>query len=276
MTTYAIGDLQGCLAPLQRLLDAVNFDPAADKLWLCGDLINRGPDSLGCLRFVKSLGDSAETVLGNHDLHLLAVAAGARAAAPKDTLEEILNVADAAELLDWLRKRPVMLVESNGPHVMSHAGIYPLWDKQTALSEAAYLETALREDDYRDLFGFMYGNSPDTWKPGRDREKRLRFAINAFTRMRYCKPNGELNFKEKNRPGTQPAPLTPWYEVPGRKHADMTVIFGHWSTVGTPSAHNVVALDSGCVWGGFLSAYALETGIFTQVRCAQSQAPKSN
>lgn len=276
MTTYAIGDLQGCLEPLQRLLDAVRFDTAEDRLWLCGDLINRGPDSLGCLRFVKSLGDAAETVLGNHDLHLLAVAAGAREASPKDTLDDILADTDAESLLDWLRLRPVMLVEETGPHVLTHAGLHPHWDRETALSEAHFLESALRNDHYRDLFAFMYGNKPDTWKPDRDRESRLRFAINTFTRLRYCKPDGEMDFKQKNRPGTQPAPLVPWYEVATRRHEGMKVIFGHWSTVGTPSAHDVIALDSGCVWGGFLTAYALETGVFTRIRCPQAQAPKKD
>ncbi|MDO6460263.1 symmetrical bis(5'-nucleosyl)-tetraphosphatase [Granulosicoccaceae sp. 1_MG-2023] len=274
MTTYAVGDLQGCLEPLQRLLDAVHFDPARDKLWLCGDLINRGPDSLGCLRFVKSLGDAAETVLGNHDLHLLAVAAGARKASSKDTLEAILRAEDAPELLDWLRRRPLLLVEENGPHVLSHAGLHPHWDRATALREAAFVESALRADNYRELFTFMYGNSPARWREGREGEKRLRFAINVLTRMRYCRRDGELDFKEKDSPGTQPESLLPWYEVADRRHEDMKVIFGHWSTVGTPSAHDVVALDSGCVWGGFLTAYALQTGVYTRLRCPQAQAPK--
>lgn len=258
MATYAIGDLQGCYDSLLRLLDKLNFNESKDTLWFAGDLVNRGPDSLSTLRFVKSLSDNAITVLGNHDLHLLAIAAKHKKT--KDSgLKEILNADDADDLLNWLRKQPLLHHDPRLNCTMVHAGIYPDWDLQDAQKYANELETVLRSDDYLDFIFNMYGNLPDKWDDELKGWKRLRIICNIFTRMRYCENDGTLNFKSHGAPGTHPENTVSWFEVPNRKVMESKILFGHWSTLGIINKKNIYALDTGCVWGGKLTALRIDT-----------------
>jgi bis(5'-nucleosyl)-tetraphosphatase (symmetrical) len=254
MATYAIGDIQGCYDVLLRLLDRLDFDPSKHKLWFVGDLVNRGPDSLRVLRFVKNLGDRAVVVLGNHDLHLLALAAGNLKHAKKSNLHEVLEAPDREELLDWLRHRPLMHHDAKKRFSMLHAGLPPQWGLEKALGCARELETVLRSPDYRDYLHAMYGNQPDRWADGLTGMERLRFITNCFTRLRYCDSDGTLALSEKGPPGTQPASLLPWFAVPHRATRNDRIIIGHWSTLGYRAEHNVWALDTGCFWGGRLTA----------------------
>jgi bis(5'-nucleosyl)-tetraphosphatase (symmetrical) len=254
MATYAIGDIQGCYEPLRRLLDRLAFDPARDKLWLAGDLVNRGPDSLRVLRFVKSLGEGAVVVLGNHDLHLLALGTGNPIHAKKSNLQEVLDAPDCEELLRWLRHRPLMHYDERKRFGMIHAGLAPQWDLATALRCASELEATLRGPDYGDYLNAMYGNEPSRWSESLSGLDRLRFITNCLTRMRYCDADGNLALKEKGAPGTQPPDLMPWYLVPGRATRDVRIICGHWSTLGYMAEENVWSLDTGCLWGRQLTA----------------------
>jgi len=265
MAVYAIGDLQGCRPELERLLDALHFEPRRDRLWLVGDLVNRGPDSLGTLRRVRALGDACISVLGNHDLHLLAVQHGVRAAKPADTFEDIFSAPDADVLLDWLRHRPLLHHDAELGVSMSHAGLHPHWDLPTAQALAAEVEGILRSERRQALFDSMYANQPRRWDPSLQGAERWRFAINAFTRMRYCRADGWMDFKHKGGPGTQPAELLPWFRVPGRCHTGLRIVFGHWSTVGSVDAYGVHALDGGCVWGGQLVALRIDDGHWQRV-----------
>lgn len=265
MATYAVGDIQGCGNELQQLLEAMQFDPAQDKLWLVGDLVNRGPDSLQVLRLIKSLGDSAITVLGNHDLHLLAVAEGAAELHRTDTLDEVLNAPDRDELLAWLRQQRLLHAE-NG-YVLVHAGLLPQWSVAQAASLAREVESALRGEDYALFFARMYGNAPHNWDDELTGFKRLRVIVNAFTRMRICTPQGEMEFKFKGEVENIPQGYMPWYEAPKRKSRDATVIFGHWSALGLKVEKRVIALDTGCLWGGPMSAIRLEDRKLFQVAC---------
>ena len=257
MATYAIGDLQGCYDSLLRLLDNLKFDSANDTLWFAGDLVNRGPDSLSTLRFVKSLGDHAITVLGNHDLHLLAIAAKHKNTNDKG-LKDILSANDAGELLDWLRKQPLLHHDSQLNFTMVHAGIYPEWDLKTAQQSANELEVVLRSDDYLEFILNMYGNLPEKWDDKLQGWDRLRFICNSFTRMRYCEKDGTLNFKSHGAPGTHPENTLPWFDISNRKISEERIVFGHWSTLGKITKKNIYALDTGCVWGGQLTALRLE------------------
>lgn len=271
MSTYVIGDIQGCLQSLKQLLTTVGFDQKVDTLWFAGDLINRGPESLETLRYVKALGVSAKCVLGNHDLHLLAIYSGHREEHHKDTLSEILKTPDIGELIEWLRQQPMMLHSKEHNAVLTHAGIPPDWDLDTAQKEAHAVEFHLRSHDYKDMFACMYGNKPSRWKPHRERKKRLRFAINCFTRMRFYTDDGKLDFDEKGQPGNQASNLQPWYEIPNKLDPETRIIFGHWSTVGTIANPNIIGIDTGCVWGGTLTAYQLETNTYHAVDCPQAQ-----
>lgn len=271
MTIYAIGDLQGCLDPLKRLLERLEFQPERDRLWFTGDLVNRGPQSLECLRFVMALGDAAVSVLGNHDLHLLAVAEGFQSARRSDTVRQVLDAPDAAELLAWLRHRPLAHFEMG--HLLVHAGLPPQWDLETALACAREVEGVLRSPGYPDLLREMYGNDPAQWQDELSGIERLRFTINALTRLRYCTANGVMNFREKGAPGSQAPGLLPWFEVPGRKSAGLPIVCGHWSTLGSIDAGGVHALDTGCVWGGRLTAMALNDYRRVSVDCACAQRP---
>lgn len=268
MATYAIGDLQGCYQPLQRLLEKIRFDATQDTLWLAGDLVNRGPQSLETLRFIKSLGDAAVTVLGNHDLHLLAIAAGSKKSAAK-TLQSLLQADDRAELLDWLRKQKVFHHSASLGYSMLHAGLPPQWDLAQTQACADELEAVLHSDRYIDFLDVMYGDEPDLWSDDLQDMQRLRFICNCFTRLRYCDTQGRLLMKEKGAPGSQPNDQLPWFVLPQRRSQSMKIIFGHWSTLGLYQQHGVYALDTGCVWAGQLTAMRIdsESPVFYQVSC---------
>lgn len=258
MAIYAIGDIQGCFDELQQLLQLINFDQAKDRLWFCGDLVNRGPKSLETLRFVKGLGDRAVTVLGNHDLHLLAKAEGFGKQLAKDTLDPILNAPDKDELMYWLRHQPLLHHDAELGYTMIHAGLAPQWDLNTAKVCARELESKLRSDDYHEFIQVMYGNKPDHWSDDHEYVDRLRFITNVFTRTRFCYPDGRLELKAKGEPGTQKKGTLSWFEVPGRKTANERIVFGHWSTLGVAERYNTLALDGGCLWGGQLVAVRLD------------------
>ena len=258
MATYAIGDIQGCFDELQQLLAQLNFDQANDQLWFCGDLVNRGPKSLETLRFVKGLGDAAVTVLGNHDLHLLAKAEGFGKKLKQDTLDEILNAPDCDELMFWLRHQPLLHHDSELGYTMVHAGLSPQWDLLTAQACARELENKLRADDYHEFIQVMYGNQPDQWSDELVGVDRWRFFTNVFTRLRFCYPDGRLDLKAKGEPGTQKAGALPWFDVPGRKTENNRIVFGHWSTLGVGETNNTLSLDGGCLWGGQLVAVRLD------------------
>jgi bis(5'-nucleosyl)-tetraphosphatase (symmetrical) len=253
MATYAIGDIQGCYDELLRLLDILRFDPASDHLWLVGDLVNRGPRSLETLRFVRDLGDRAVTVLGNHDLHLLALAEGGRKRTKRSNLEAVLRAPDGDELLHWLRNRPLMHFDERKGFALIHAGLPPQWDLQEALACAREVEAVLRGPGYSDYFRSMYGDQPARWSSELSGMERLRFITNCFTRLRYCDADGTLSLDDKGGPGTQVPGFMPWFAVPGRATRDVRVIFGHWSTLGYATEHNTWALDTGCVWKGRLT-----------------------
>lgn len=264
MATYTIGDVQGCHEQLLALLDELRFDPAHDRLRFVGDLVNRGPASLAVLRFVHGLRDCADSVLGNHDLHLLAAAHGLRKPAKSDTLGEVLEAEDCDELLAWLRRRPLLIEDSRSGAVVVHAGIAPQWDLATARACARELEQTLRGDGLAEFLAHMYGDEPRGWQPELQGFERLRYITNVFTRMRYCDPRGDLDFSDSRPPGRQGDGLTPWFAVPGRRSRGTPIVFGHWATLQLlqplDPAHGVYHLDSGCVWGGRLSARREEDG----------------
>lgn len=259
MAVYAVGDLQGCLRPLVALLDQVGFG-SDDELWLVGDLINRGPESLEALRFVRDMGERCVTVLGNHDLHLLAVAAGTAQARKGDTLDEILAAPDRVDLLEWLRFRP--LLHHDQGWTMVHAGLPPDWDLATARAAAAELEATLRGERSEAFFAAMYGDGPSLWSPTLTGAERLRYITNALTRMRYVTPAGALTLREKGPPGSEAAHLVPWFAHPGRRSAGHRIVFGHWATLQVDApvdpGFGVFPLDDGCVWGRQLSALRLD------------------
>ena len=272
MATYAVGDIQGCCTELQQLLREVQFDPLIDHLWLVGDLVNRGPDSLGVLRLVKSLGEAAITVLGNHDLHLLAVAEGVAELHRSDTFDEILSAPDREELIFWLRQQ--RLLHTAGNLVLVHAGLLPGWTVAQALRLAHEVETALRGADYQQFLRHMYGNHPDCWSDDLVDYQRLRVITNAFTRMRICTLRGEMEFKFKGEVQDVQGGYLPWFEVPGRASAEATVVCGHWSALGLKVTPGVIALDTGCLWGGALSAVRLEDRKVYQVECVNKPLAK--
>lgn len=253
MTTYAIGDLQGCLDPLKRLLDRLEFDPERDRLWFVGDLVNRGPDSLETLRFVKSLDDAAVTVLGNHDLHLLAISAGNHAKLNED-LRAVIEAPDAGELMEWLRRQPLLHRDPDFGYTLVHAGLPPQWDAAQAAILAGEVETILQGANCDAFLANMYGDLPDHWSETLAGIERLRFIVNAFTRIRFVDVEGRLDLDEKGPPGSQPDHLMPWFEHPARHSRGERIVFGHWSALGAYAGHNVYGLDSGCVWGNELTA----------------------
>ena len=269
MALYAIGDLQGCLDPLLRLLDELDFDPRRDRLWFAGDLVNRGPQSLETLRFVKGLGEAAITVLGNHDLHLLAVATGLHKRKKKDTLDPIYDAPDRDELLHWLQRRPLLHYDAGLGMALVHAGLPPQWDIALAQQCAAEMEAVLREGDAHGYFLHMYGNHPARWSEDLVDWERLRFITNCLTRLRYCTLDGILDMEDKGPPGTQKNDFIPWFEVPGRRSADTHVLFGHWAALGVKKGEGYTSLDSGCVWGNRLTAVRLDGGErhFVSVAC---------
>jgi bis(5'-nucleosyl)-tetraphosphatase (symmetrical) len=272
MSHYVVGDIQGCYAEFAQLLDMLAFDPACDRIWLVGDLVNRGPDSLSVLRHVKSLGPAATTVLGNHDLHLLIVAAGHRTAHRRDTLSAILEAPDRDELLDWLRRRPLVVHE--GDLLLVHAGLLPSWTPADAVAFAREVEMALASSAYDDFLGGLYGDEPARWDNGLAGHDRWRVIVNACTRLRFCSADDTMEFKEKRGAEHAPAGFAPWFAHPERKSAGVTVLCGHWSTLDLMFAPNVMMLDSGCLWGGTLSAVRLDDGRLFQVPSRAAITPK--
>lgn len=267
---YAVGDLQGCYAALRRLLDRLAFDAGRDRLWLVGDLVNRGDGSLECLRYVRGLGDAAITVLGNHDLALLALAArnDARQRA-NPTLLPVLEAPDCDELLAWLRQRPLLHRDERLGWTMVHAGLARDWDLATAAALADEVEAVLRGPGHADFFAHMYGNAPDRWRPDLTGWDRLRVIVNCFTRVRFCHPDGALDMEHNTGRAEAPAPLLPWFQVPGRASRGERIVFGHWAALEAVAwpAHNVWCVDTGCVWGGRLTAMRLDTGTPEFVSC---------
>ena len=258
MAVYAIGDIQGCYDPLQRLLNLLHFDSTVDRLWLVGDLVNRGPHSVEVLRLLRGLRERAVTVLGNHDLALLAVVSGQIKPKRKDTFHSILDAPDRDELLNWLRWRPLLHHDPMLGFTMVHAGLPPQWDLALAQRCAAEVEAALRGPKYQDFLARMLGSEPRRWKSELRGYNRLRFTVNALTRMRFCAANGALSLTEKGPPGSQDKGLWPWFAVPDRRNAPLKIVFGHWASLGYYRAPGIYALDSGCVWGGRLTAIQLD------------------
>ena len=258
MATYAIGDLQGCYDPFRRLLDKLQFDPDKDRLWLTGDLVNRGPKSLKTLRFVKSLDDCVSVVLGNHDLHLLALAHDIRYSGNKfESLWKILAADDCGELLDWLRQRPLARYSRKLNTLMVHAGIPPEWSVKKTLARAREVERRLQGENYVRFLQKMYGNSPDRWSGELRGHNRLRVIVNSLTRMRMLHQDGRLDFTHSGPPDTAAKGLVPWFAVPDAAWRGTRVVFGHWSALGLKVADDLIALDTGCVWGRQLTAVRL-------------------
>lgn len=264
MATYAVGDIQGCHDALERLLAHVAFRPAVDRLWLAGDLVNRGPDSLRVLRWARALGDRAVVVLGNHDLHLLAVACGLGPSKPKDTMRAVLEAPDRAELLDWLSRQRLMHHE--GGFAMVHAGLLPEWSIPKALELAREVERELREAPRR-LFGSMYGDRPATWSDALRGADRHRVVVNAMTRMRMLTPAGEMDLAYTAAPSRAPTGLVSWFDAPGRLSRDTPIVCGHWAALGLLLRPDLLSLDTGCVWGRKLTAVRLEDRALFQVDC---------
>lgn len=274
MATYAIGDIQGCYESLRRLLDHVAFDASRDRLWFVGDLVNRGPQSLEVLHYVRSLGDAAVVVLGNHDLHLVMQAEGFGKPNVEDTLGPILAASDRDELMAWLRSRP--LFHAAGGFAMVHAGLLPAWSVAKAQAVAGEAQAALIAPNYRDFLANMWGSEPTAWSDDLTGWDRLRVVVNAMTRMRYCRPDGAMEFRArgaKNPPEQAPAGCLPWYAIPGRASADRTIVCGHWSALGYRQENGIIALDSGCLWGGSLTAVRLEDRRAFQLPCPRAVEP---
>ncbi len=280
MAIYAIGDLQGCYEDLINLLDKINFNTQNDTLWFVGDLVNRGPDSLKTLRYVKDLGTNALTVLGNHDLHLLATYHGLKR--NKDaSIQEILNAPDCEELINWLRSQPLLVHDKKSQFTMVHAGIYPLWNLSQAQQYAHELETVLRSSGYLDFLKHMYGDLPNKWHKDISAWERLRFICNAFTRMRYCSPECQLDFNHNGELGSQGNELIPWFDVKQRAAQKNKIVFGHWSTLGYfkdqkkfSIPDNIYPTDTGCVWGGKLTALKITRSIeVISIDCPNRAAP---
>jgi bis(5'-nucleosyl)-tetraphosphatase (symmetrical) len=260
MPTYAIGDIQGCCDEFEVLLERISFDPQRDRLWLVGDLVNRGPRSLDVLRLVRKLGQSVTSVLGNHDLHLLAAALSpSDQLKPKDTLGEIFSAPDRDELLDWLRHLPILHHDPELNYTMFHAGLPPQWDFAQARACAAELESALRDDEAStELFSHMYGDQPDRWSDELKGVDRLRFITNCFTRLRFCHSDGRLALRHKGSIADAPAGIVPWFRAPNRRTRDLRIVCGHWSALGLYEGDGVLSIDTGCVWGSTLCAVRLD------------------
>lgn len=270
----AIGDVQGCCDELKSLLARCHFSADRDQLWFVGDLVNRGPQSLETLRFVRDLGANATVVLGNHDLHLLALRYGSKRQMKRgDTLDAVLEAPDRDQLLEWLAGRPLAVFDEPRGDFLVHAGLAPGWTPRFAAKLAREVEAVLR-DDPRTMFDAMYGNQPDRWSDSLRGMDRLRFVINVFTRMRYCREDGTVDLTLKEKPGDQPAGVFPWFDVPGRQNADVRVVCGHWSTLGLVRRRDLLALDTGCVWGGALTAVDLDSdAAAVQLPCTGHRAP---
>jgi bis(5'-nucleosyl)-tetraphosphatase (symmetrical) len=265
MTTYAIGDIQGCRKALDTLTRKIGFNPNHDTLWLVGDLVNRGPESLSVLRWAAHLGHAAVTVLGNHDLHLLMVAEGFAKLRRDDTLQDILDAPDRDQLLFWLRQQRLLYAQDN--FVLVHAGLLPQWSVAQAQKLAQEVESELHGENYRSLLAHLYGNQPDRWDNDLSSVDRLRIIVNAMTRLRICSAEGLLELRHKGSPHSTPSGFLPWFDVPGRKSRHATVVCGHWSALGLQLREDLIALDTGCLWGGSLTAVRLEDRQVFQVSC---------
>jgi bis(5'-nucleosyl)-tetraphosphatase (symmetrical) len=272
---FLVGDVQGCADPFERLLAEIDFSPSRDHLVVLGDLVNRGPASLRVLQRLRALGDAATCLLGNHDLHLLAVAYGVRPPHRSDTLDAILDAPDRDAWLHWLRRRRLAL--STGGWLCVHAGIVPQWDAAQTLALAAEAEGLLRSDAFGDFIKVMYGNHPDRWDDALVGDDRMRCIINVLTRIRLCRADGTLEFATKSSAAKAPPGFMPWFDVPGRRSAGTPIAFGHWSTLGLIQRADLLSLDTGCVWGGALSAVRVDGGRreLIQIPCAQAQRPSA-
>lgn len=270
---YLVGDLQGCCDPFERLLQTVDFSPSRDHVYVLGDLVNRGPDSLGVLRRLRALDNAATCLLGNHDLHLLAVAHGVRKPHRSDTLDEILNAPDRDDWLSWIRQRRLAVHEHGW--LMVHAGVVPQWDAAQTVALAAEVEAMLAGPDVGEFLTRMYGNEPDKWDDGLQGVPRWRCVVNSLTRLRFCSADGTMEFATKEGAGGAPEGFMPWFEVPGRRTANTPVAFGHWSTLGLINRDDLMALDTGCIWGGQLTAVRVDgaTRELIQIECPQAQKP---
>lgn len=270
---YLVGDLQGCCDPLERLLQTIDFSPSRDHLYVLGDLVNRGPDSLGVLRRLRGLDASATCLLGNHDLHLLAVAHGVRKPHRSDTLDAILNAPDRDDWLDWIRRQRLAVHEQGW--LMVHAGVVPQWDAQETVKLAREVEAMLSGPDLGHFLTQMYGNEPARWDDGLQGVPRWRCVVNVLTRLRFCATDGTMEFATKEGLGAAPEGFMPWFDVPGRRTAGTPVAFGHWSTLGLINREDLLALDTGCIWGGQLSAARVDgaTRELIQIDCPQAQKP---
>ncbi len=272
MSTYVIGDLQGCLQPLKSLILKTREATTGTPRWLfVGDLVNRGPSSLQTLRYLRTLGEQAKVILGNHDLHLLAAAHGIRKIKNGDALMDILRAPDCDALLDWLRRQPLARMEQE--HLLVHAGVLPEWSADKTLALANEVEAVLSGPNWVDFLKVMYGNEPAKWDDALTGTERLRCIVNALTRLRFCTPKGEMEFVENGGVQTAPAGYVPWFEAPDRQTANTTIVFGHWSTLGLLLRPNLISLDTGCVWGGKLTAIRLEDRQLFQVNCPPYQSP---
>jgi bis(5'-nucleosyl)-tetraphosphatase (symmetrical) len=275
MSVYWVGDIQGCDAPLGQMLDHVGFSVSRDRLYVLGDLVNRGPSSLAVLRRLHEMGSSVQCVLGNHDLHLLALAKGARSPSKSDTLQEVLEAPDRNNLLNWLQHQSLALFEENV--LMVHAGVLPQWSLSETLALARELENILQGDGATEFLINMYGNEPAQWQSDLQGMDLWRCALNAFTRIRFCSPSGHMEFKTKEGSAKAPAGFMPWFEVPGRQTADITIAFGHWSTLGAVDRNDIWALDTGCVWGGCLTAlqrdHLSDPPRRIEIKCPSYQTP---
>lgn len=269
MATFAIGDIQGCFSSFMRLLERCAFDPAHDKLWLVGDLVNRGPRSLETLRYVRDLGPAARTVLGNHDLSLLMAAEGFGKRSKGDTFDDVLDAPDCDELLHWLRHQPLCHVE--GEYCLVHAGLLPQWTVDQARTLASEVEAALTGPDWHEFMANMWGSDPSAWRDDLEGWGRLRVIVNAMTRMRFCSSEGVMDFRVKGEVTKAPQGYMPWFQVLGRRSADSILITGHWSALGLKVMPNLLAIDSGCLWGGALTAIRLEDRALFQVECSPEE-----
>lgn len=268
MATYAIGDIQGCFHELQHLLTLISYEPNRDQLWFAGDLVNRGPDSLATLRLIKNLSPAPIITLGNHDLHLLALFNGKVTPRPKDTLTELLNAPDAFELCEWLRHQKLFYYDPKLHYALVHAGVAPQWDLAKTLELAHEFETALQGPHYLELLANLYGDQPARWHENLTGWERLRAISNYLTRIRFCDPQGTMNFELKGVVGSQPPPFLPWFAVPNRATKEIPIVFGHWSALrGETHYPNAHALDGGCIWGDHLIAKRLEDGKLFKVKC---------
>ena len=279
MALYCIGDIQGCDAALARLLDVIGFSASRDTVYLLGDLVNRGPDSAAVLRRCMAHGDSIRCLLGNHDLHLLAAAQGARKPSRRDTLDRVLQAPDRAAMLDWVRQQPLARTHDHAGQtlLMVHAGVLPAWSAADTVARAQEVHAVLRSSDLPEFLHAMYGNTPDQWSDQLTGADRLRVIVNALTRLRFASADGVMDFESTESASAAPPGLMPWFELPGRKTAGTLVAFGHWSTLGWLNRSDLLGLDTGCVWGGCLSAVRFGATLadreLLQVHCEQAQQP---